>query len=65
MIHLYVAKQAGYVGFVSGQMDHGSFLNKSIGLQVEFTSIFQTNFFFSNYKSKSITTYLETMNKIN
>ena len=24
MIHLYVAKQAGYVGFGSGQMDYGS-----------------------------------------
>ena len=24
MIHLYVAKQGGYVGFGSGQMDHGS-----------------------------------------
>ena len=32
--------------------------------QVGFTHIFQTNFFFFNYKNKSMTTCLERMNKI-
>ena len=35
---------SGRVKWITGQ--NGSFLNKSIRLQVEFTSIFQTNFFF-------------------
>ena len=68
MIHLYVAKQGGYVGFGSGQMDHGS--KRVIFKQVNWVAgrvyqYFSNKFFFSNYKSKSIKTYLETMNKIN
>ena len=40
-------------------------VNRIVG-QVGLTHIFQTNFFFFfNYKNKSITTYLEKMNKIN
>ena len=46
---------AGRVGFGLGQV------NKVVG-RVELTHIFQ--FFFFNYKNKSMTTYLERLNKI-
>ena len=50
---------------------NGLFLNKSIWVsgRVGLTCLFQTIFFFIifffNYKNKSMTTYLEKMNKIN
>ena len=64
-----MAKQAGRVQVESirfaGQTGYRSFLNGSIGLRVVFTHIFQTSFFFFNYKNKSMTACLEKMNKIN
>ena len=68
-----MAKRAGRVESIglAGQTGHGSKriifkrVNRVTG-RVRFTGIFQTSFFFFfNYKNKSMTTYLERMNKIN
>ena len=67
-----MAKRAGRVESIglAGQTGHGSKriifkrVNQVAGW-VRFTRIFQTSFLFFNYKNKSMTTYLERMNKIN